>query len=73
MRRAVSTPISFGETEVPLTASIGLALFDPQLHANREDMLNDAEIAVRHGKRNGGNRIEVFRPSMRTHRTVRIG
>ncbi len=72
VRRAVSTPISFGETEVPLTASIGLALFDPQLHANREDMLNDAEIAVRHGKRNGGNRIEVFRPSMRTVRSDRL-
>ncbi len=72
VRRAVSTPVSFGETEVPLTASIGLALFDPQLHANREDMLNDAEIAVRHGKRNGGNRIEVFRPSMRTVRSDRL-
>ncbi|MEW6437947.1 MAG: EAL domain-containing protein [Pseudomonadota bacterium] len=72
VRRAVSTPVAFGETEVPLTASIGLALFDPQLHANREDMLNDAEIAVRHGKRIGGNRIEVFRPSMRTVRSDRL-
>ena len=26
VRRAVSTPVAFGETEVPLTASIGLAL-----------------------------------------------
>ncbi|WP_297299739.1 EAL domain-containing protein [uncultured Methylovirgula sp.] len=72
VRRAVSTPVAFGETEVPLTASIGLALFDPQLHADREDMLNDAEIAVRHGKRIGGNRIEVFRPSMRTVRSDRL-
>ncbi|QAY96000.1 sensor domain-containing phosphodiesterase [Methylovirgula ligni] len=72
IRRAVSTPVTFGQNEVPLTASIGLALFDPQLHANREDMLNDAEIAVRHGKRIGGNRIEVFRPSMRTVRSDRL-
>ncbi len=72
IRRAVSTPVTFGENEIPLTASIGLALFDPQLHANREDMLNDAEIAVRHGKRIGGNRIEVFRPSMRTVRSDRL-
>lgn len=35
-------------------------------------MLNDAEIAVRHGKRIGGNRIEVFRPSMRTVRSDRL-
>ena len=32
VRRAVSTPVTFGDKEVPLTASIGLALFDPQLH-----------------------------------------
>ena len=35
-------------------------------------MLNDAEIAVRHGKRMGGNRIEVFRASMRTLRSDRL-
>jgi diguanylate cyclase (GGDEF)-like protein/PAS domain S-box-containing protein len=72
VRHAVSTPVTFGENEVPLSASIGLALYDPQLHAKREDMLNDAEIAVRHGKRLGGNRIEVFRPSMRTLRSDRL-
>ncbi len=72
VRRAVSTPVTLGENEVPLSASIGLALFDPQLHSKREDMLNDAEIAVRHGKRIGGNRIEVFRPSMRTLRSDRL-
>jgi EAL domain-containing protein (putative c-di-GMP-specific phosphodiesterase class I) len=43
------------------------------LHATREDMLKDAEIAMRHGKRMGGNRIEVFRPSMRTLRSDRFG
>ena len=36
-------------------------------------MLKDAEIAMRHGKRMGGNRIEVFRPSMRTLRSDRFG
>jgi diguanylate cyclase (GGDEF)-like protein/PAS domain S-box-containing protein len=72
VRRAVSTPVTFGENEVPLLASIGIALFDPQLHSKREDMLNDAEIAVRHGKRIGGNRIEVFRPSMRTLKSDRL-
>ncbi len=72
VRHAVSTPVTFGENEVPLAASIGLSLYDPQLHAKREDMLNDAEIAVRHSKRLGGNRIEVFRPSMRSLRSDRI-
>ncbi len=72
IKRTVSTPVTFGESEVPLSASIGIALFDPQLHPKREDMLNDAEIAARYGKRSGGNRIEVFRPSMRTFGTDRV-
>ena len=73
VRRVVSTPVMFSDREIPLTASIGMALYDPQLHATREDMLKDAEIAMRHGKRLGGNRIEVFRPSMRQAHPERIG
>ena len=73
VRRVVSTPVMFSDKEIPLTASIGLALYDPQLHATREDMLKDAEIAMRHGKRMGGDRIEVFRPTMRSLRSDRFG
>ncbi len=72
LRRALSTPVTFAEREIPLTASIGLALYDPQLHPRREDMLKDAEIAMRHAKKGGGNRIEVFRPAMRSLRSDRI-
>ena len=72
VRRALSTPVTVAEREIPLTASIGLALFDPQLHPRREDMLKDAEIAMRHAKKSGGNRIEVFRPAMRSLRSDRI-
>ena len=72
LRRALSTPVTFAEREIPLTASIGLALFDPQMHPRREDMLKDAEIAMRHAKKGGGNRIEVFRPAMRSLRSDRI-
>jgi diguanylate cyclase (GGDEF)-like protein/PAS domain S-box-containing protein len=73
VRRVVSTPVTVSDKEIPLTASIGLALYDPQLHGTREDMLTDAEIAMRHAKRMGGDRIEVFRPSMRTLRSDRFG
>ncbi len=72
VRRALSTPVTFSDREVPLTASIGLALYDPQLHPRREDMLKDAEIAMRHAKKGGGNRIEIFRPAMRTSRSDRV-
>jgi diguanylate cyclase (GGDEF)-like protein/PAS domain S-box-containing protein len=72
IRRAMNTPVSFGEREVSLTGSIGMVLFDAQLHTHREDMLKDAEIAMAHAKRMGGNRIEVFRPAMRTQRSDRL-
>ncbi|MGP0059728.1 MAG: EAL domain-containing protein [Beijerinckiaceae bacterium] len=72
VRRALSTPVTFAEQEIPLSASIGLALFDTQLHPKRDDMIKDAEIAMRYGKRVGGNRIEVFRPSMRSLRSDRL-
>ncbi len=71
-RRALATPVSFAEREIALSASVGIALFDPQLHAKRDDMLKDAEIAMRHAKRVGGNRIEVFRPGMRAQRSDRL-
>ncbi len=61
IRRAVSTPVSFGEKEVRADGLDRPRALRSAIHANREDMLNDAEIAMRHGKRIGGNRIEVFR------------
>ena len=72
VRRALATPVSFSEREIALTASVGIALYDPQLHPKRDDMLKDAEIAMRSAKRLGGNRIEVFRPGMRAQRTDRL-
>ncbi|MGH8514578.1 MAG: putative bifunctional diguanylate cyclase/phosphodiesterase, partial [Gammaproteobacteria bacterium] len=71
--RVMSTPVVVSDKEIPLSASIGLALYDRELHASRDDLLKDAEIAMRHGKRMGGSRVEVFRPSMRTLRPDRFG
>ena len=72
VRRSLATPVTFGEREISLTAAIGLALYDPQMPPKREDMLKDAEIAVSHAKRAGGNRIEIFRPAMRLQRSDRL-
>jgi diguanylate cyclase (GGDEF)-like protein/PAS domain S-box-containing protein len=66
VRRSLSTPVTFANREIALSVSVGIALFDPQWHPKREDMLKDAEIAMRYAKREGGGRIEVFRPSMRS-------
>jgi diguanylate cyclase (GGDEF)-like protein/PAS domain S-box-containing protein len=71
MRKAINGPITFGEREVTLTASIGLALSDGQPQRG-EELLKDAELAMFHGKRIGGDRIEVFKPAMRARKTDRL-
>jgi diguanylate cyclase (GGDEF)-like protein/PAS domain S-box-containing protein len=72
IRRLLSTPVTFSEHEIALTVSLGIALFDPKQHAKPEDLLKDAEIAMSHAKKFGGNRIEVFRPAMRSQRSDRL-
>ncbi|MGE3246170.1 MAG: diguanylate cyclase, partial [Beijerinckiaceae bacterium] len=71
VRAAIATPLTFNDREVTLTASIGIALFDVQQHQSGDDIVKDAEIAVVDAKRLGGNRIEFFRPAMRTQRSDR--
>jgi diguanylate cyclase (GGDEF)-like protein/PAS domain S-box-containing protein len=72
IRRAIATPITFGEREIFLAASLGLALPDPSA-AGAEEVLKNAQIAMVHAKRHGGDRIEVFQPAMRAERADRLG
>jgi diguanylate cyclase (GGDEF)-like protein/PAS domain S-box-containing protein len=71
IRRTLRAPIAFNDREILLTASIGLALADgaPQ---RRDEILKDAELAMYHAKRIGGDRIEVFKPAMRARKTDRM-
>jgi diguanylate cyclase (GGDEF)-like protein/PAS domain S-box-containing protein len=71
VRRTLRAPIAFNDREIFLTASIGLALADNQPH-RPEEVLKDAELAMFHAKRIGGDRIEVFKPAMRSRKTDRL-
>jgi len=71
LRRTLRAPIVFNDREIFLTASIGLALADNQRHRT-EEVLKDAELAMYHAKRIGGDRIEIFKPAMRSHKTDRL-
>ena len=71
LRRVLRAPITFNDREIFLTASIGLALADGQ-PGRTEEVLKDAELAMYHCKRIGGDRIEVFKPSMRARKTDRL-
>jgi len=67
IRRSLRAPIGFGARQIFLTASIGLVLVDSQPH-QREEVLKDAELAMYHAKQQGADRIEVFRPVMRSQK-----
>jgi diguanylate cyclase (GGDEF)-like protein/PAS domain S-box-containing protein len=71
LRRTLRAPIAFNDREIFLTASIGLALAESQPHRT-EEVLKDAELAMYHAKRIGGDRIEVFKPAMRSRKTDRL-
>ncbi|MCK9918843.1 EAL domain-containing protein [Microbacteriaceae bacterium K1510] len=71
MRRTLRAPIAFNDREIFLTASIGMALAENQAH-RPEEVLKDAELAMYHAKRIGGDRIEVFKPAMRSRKTDRL-
>jgi diguanylate cyclase (GGDEF)-like protein/PAS domain S-box-containing protein len=71
LRRALRAPITFNDREIFLTASMGIALSDGQPHRT-EEVLKDAELAMYHAKRIGGDRIEVFKTSMRARKTDRL-
>jgi diguanylate cyclase (GGDEF)-like protein/PAS domain S-box-containing protein len=71
LRRTLRAPIAFNDREIFLTASIGLALADNEPH-HVEEVLNDAELAMYHAKRIGGDRIDIFKPAMRSTKTDRL-
>jgi diguanylate cyclase (GGDEF)-like protein/PAS domain S-box-containing protein len=71
VRKTLRAPITFNDREIFLTASIGLALSDSQTHRS-EELVKDAELAMYHAKRIGGDRIEVFKPAMRARKTDRL-
>ena len=50
---------------------MGIALGDGQPNRT-EEVLKDAELAMYHAKRIGGDRIEVFKPSMRARKSDRL-
>jgi diguanylate cyclase (GGDEF)-like protein/PAS domain S-box-containing protein len=71
IRKTLRAPIAFNDREILLTASIGLVLADGEPR-DRDEVLKDAELAMYHAKRIGGDRIEVFKPAMRSRKSDRL-
>jgi EAL domain-containing protein (putative c-di-GMP-specific phosphodiesterase class I) len=71
IRRTLRAPITFNDREIVLTGSIGLTLGDGEPQ-HGEERLKDAELAMYHAKRVGGDRIDVFKPAMRARKADRL-
>lgn len=71
IRKTIRAPIAFNDREIFLTASIGLALADPQSTVS-DEIIKDAELAMYHSKRIGGDRIDVYKPAMRARKQDRL-
>jgi diguanylate cyclase (GGDEF)-like protein/PAS domain S-box-containing protein len=71
IRRTLRAPITFNDREIVLTGSIGMALGDSEPQS-AEERLKDAELAMYHAKRIGGDRIDVYKPAMRARKADRL-
>jgi diguanylate cyclase (GGDEF)-like protein/PAS domain S-box-containing protein len=66
VRRALRPAILLGDKEIFLTASIGIAVFNKQME-RAEDVVKDAEIAMKQAQKLGGDRTEVYKPALRRY------
>lgn len=64
VREVVGAPIQFADREISVVLSLGIAGVDLKAESAME-LLDNAELALRRAKRQGGNRAEVFDPLMR--------
>ena len=60
---ALAVPFIFGEREVTVTASIGIAISSSPLD-RPEELLHNADVAMYRAKHGGKNRVEIFDAAM---------
>ncbi len=70
LRKVIRAPVAFGGRELFLTASIGYARYDKAISG--DDILKDADLAMYHAKKIGGDSIKPFVESMRGGDNQRI-
>ena len=63
VRRALATPVVSPTAKSAFSPRSASPCSIPRMHPGADDMLDDAEIAMRNAKRSGGNCIELFRPA----------
>lgn len=71
IQNAVAEPFQVESREVRVAVSIGIAL-STAAHERPEDVLKDADVAMRRAKALGGSRCEVFDEAMHTRAVGRL-
>jgi diguanylate cyclase (GGDEF)-like protein/PAS domain S-box-containing protein len=71
IQSAVAAPFSIDGREVRASVSVGIAL-STAVHTRPEDILKDADVAMRRAKALGGSRCEVFDEVMHTRAVGRL-
>lgn len=71
IRRSLRSPIKIAGKEIVLTGSLGVSVYDGE-EGSPGDLLKESEIAMYRAKRSGADRIEIFRPEMRSVRDDRL-
>ncbi|WP_342791231.1 EAL domain-containing protein [Aureimonas fodinaquatilis] len=69
LRGVIRAPISFTDTEIHLTGSIGLTGWSDG--STPDELVTEAELAMFEAKKLGGDRIEPYRPAFRTSKSGR--
>jgi diguanylate cyclase (GGDEF)-like protein/PAS domain S-box-containing protein len=68
---AVTEPLLVEGREVRTSASVGIALSTPE-HKRAEELLQEADVAMRRAKAMGGSRCEMFDAAMHTRAVNRL-
>jgi diguanylate cyclase (GGDEF)-like protein/PAS domain S-box-containing protein len=68
---ALARPMELAGREVRITASIGIGLSAPT-HTQAEDLLQEADVAMRRAKSLGGSRCEVFDEALHNRAMKRL-
>jgi diguanylate cyclase (GGDEF)-like protein/PAS domain S-box-containing protein len=71
IQTAIAEPFFVEAREMRVSASVGIALSTPT-HERPEDVLKDADMAMRRAKALGGSRCEVFDEAMHTRAVGRL-
>lgn len=71
VRQSLRSPIRIAGQEIVLTSSIGVAMYDGS-QETAHDLVREAELAMNRAKRNGSDRVEIFKPEMHADKDQRV-